>query len=143
MTTISLEGVHFHGDHGYHDEEQLIGNDFILDISVYADTSEAADKDDLSKTVNYETIYRLIEIEMRETAELLETLARRITDRIEDFFDNVKGVRIKLRKLNPPMGGRIAAASVEIRTGLFGLPLLSSLKALQDLADDLEDSGLE
>ncbi|HMQ90327.1 MAG TPA: dihydroneopterin aldolase [Flavilitoribacter sp.] len=131
MTIISLEGIHIHGDHGFHPEEQLMGNDFVLDVSVYVDTEAAAEEDDLGKTVNYETIYRFCEVEMRDTSDLIETLAQGIVARIEGYFEQVKGVRLKLRKLNPPLGGRVEAAAVEINTGLFLLPLQLAIKLLE------------
>lgn len=117
MAIIGLEGVRIRGSHGYYPEEQLLGNEFIIDIAVAVNTEKAAEHDDLYKTVNYETLFLLLQAEMREPTQLIETLAQRIVDRIEDHFDHVKGVRIKLRKLNPPLGGRVNLAFIELATG--------------------------
>ncbi len=117
MAIIGLEGIRLRGPHGFYPEEQLLGNEFVIDVAVAVDTDKAVENDDLYKTVNYETLFLLIQAEMREPAQLIETLAQRILDRIEDHFDQVKGIRLKLRKLNPPLGGRVDAAFITLSTG--------------------------
>ena len=42
-----------------------------------------------------------------------------IIERIEDHFEGIKGIKFKIRKLNPPFGGRVDCAAVEIKTGTF------------------------
>ncbi len=117
MAIIGLEGIRIHGPHGYYPEEQILGNEFIIDIAVFVNTEKAAEHDDLYKTVNYETLFLLVQAEMRQPTQLIETLAQRIVDRVEDHFDHVKGVRLKLRKLSPPLGGRVDLAFIELATG--------------------------
>ena len=73
MALIALEGVHFYAYHGFYEEEQIIGNNFILDVYVEANTGLAARTDDLFSTVNYETIYRICQMEMRTTTTKQQT----------------------------------------------------------------------
>ncbi|THH37682.1 dihydroneopterin aldolase [Neolewinella litorea] len=115
--TIGLEDVRFHAPHGYFEEEQLMGNEFSIDVEVEAMVAEAATEDDLGGTVNYATIYYLLQAEMKKPTRLLEALAYRMGQRILNQFDTVTSVRLKLRKLNPPLGGRVGAATVEVRLG--------------------------
>ncbi len=114
---IGLEDVRFHAPHGFYEEEHLMGNEFSIDVEVEASIMGAAQHDDLGGTVNYATIYYLLQAEMKKPANLLEALAYRMGNRIMNQFDNVSGVRLRLRKLNPPLGGKVGAAVVEINLG--------------------------
>lgn len=117
MAIIGLEGVRLRGPHGYYPEEQLLGTTFIIDLSVSIPVVEAGQQDDLHQTVNYETLYRLLKIEMKEPAQLIETLALRILHRIKEQFPDIEGAEIRLKKCNPPMGGTIDAAFIQLRIG--------------------------
>jgi dihydroneopterin aldolase len=140
MATIALEGMHFRAPHGFYAEENITGNDFILDVYVEADTTLAAKTDNLYEepdeeaeedapplSVNYETIYLLCESEMRKpVSKLLENVVQRIVLRLhrqftfeqdEEQISLIQGVRVRLRKLNPPLGGKVDAAFVEMSTG--------------------------
>ncbi len=119
-----------------------MGNEFSIDVEVDVEVAEAAAEDDLGATVNYATIYYLLQAEMKKPTQLLEALAFRIGNRILQQFDNVTGVRLKLRKLNPPLGGRVGAAFVEVELGgaAEGMPGLPSFGGQQTFEDD-EDDG--
>ncbi|MCP9237037.1 dihydroneopterin aldolase [Lewinella sp. JB7] len=120
MAKIGLEDVRFQAPHGFFEEEHLMGNEFSIDIEVEASVAGAAEEDDLGGTVNYSTIYYLLQAEMKKPAQLLEALAYRMASRIMNQFDGVASVRLKLRKLSPPLGGRVGAAFVEIELGGAG-----------------------
>ncbi len=142
MAIIALEGMHFRAMHGFYPEENIVGNDFILDVYVEADISGAARTDELYEelddedaeedipplSVNYETLYLICENEMRKTSKLLETVVQRIATRLHNYFTFeqdgeqiplIRGARVRLRKLNPPLNGKVDAAFVEISTGSF------------------------
>lgn len=117
MSTIALEGMHFYAYHGFYEEERIIGGNYLLDIYINANTAFAAKTDDLFETVNYETVYFICQSEMKKSSQLIETVAQRILNRIRDQFDHVQGVRIRLRKQNPPVDGQVDSAYVEISSG--------------------------
>lgn len=117
MATIALEGMHFYAYHGFYEEERIIGGNYLLDVYVSTNTIFAAKTDDLFKTVNYETVYFICQSEMKKSSQLIETVAQRILNRIRDQFDYVQGVRIRLRKLNPPVDGQVDSAYIEISSG--------------------------
>ena len=119
MALIALEDVRFFAYHGFYPEEQILGNEYRMDLYVEAQIMRAAKMDDLGSTVNYETLYFICHSEMKRTKALIETVAQSIVDRVHQHFHNVKGVRIRLKKLNPPMGGRVGCAFIEIETGVF------------------------
>jgi dihydroneopterin aldolase len=119
MAVIGLEGMRFNGPHGFYPEEEVLGNDFLIDIYIATDTRRAALRDDLGATVNYETVYLMVQSQMKKPAQLIETLADRIIARIEEFYGKLSGIRLVIRKLNPPLSGEVAAAYIEVTTGSF------------------------
>ncbi len=129
MRKIVLEGMLFHACHGYYQEEQIVGNQYQVDV--YLDTFiELADKnvklpmDDISTTINYETIYNICKLEMKKPVKMIETLAASILAKIKSYYKDIehpddyqvtiKHIRVRVSKFNPPMGGKIARAYVEI-----------------------------
>jgi len=119
MAIIGLEGMRFNGPHGYYPEEEVIGNDFLIDIYISVSTRRAVMDDDLNETVNYETVYLMVQSEMKKSTQLIETLADRIVFRVNDFYEHINGVKLIIRKLSPALGGEVAAAYVELKTGSF------------------------
>lgn len=117
---IGLEDVRIFAPHGFFEEEHLMGNEFSIDVEVEATITGAAQNDDLGGTVNYATIYYLLQAEMKKPTQLLEALAYRMGNRIMNQFDSVSTVKLRLRKLNPPLGGKVGAAVVEVSLGSTG-----------------------
>jgi len=114
MATISIEGMEFFAYHGCFKEEQVIGTKFRVDIFLEADTSVAEYSDNLDDTVNYLAVYLAVKEEMTIKSKLLEHVARRIIRRIKNDFPTVTKTRIKMRKINPPLGGKIDFVAVEM-----------------------------
>ncbi|OAV45977.1 dihydroneopterin aldolase [Lewinella sp. 4G2] len=111
---IGLKDVRIHAPHGFFEEEHYMGNEFSIDVEVDARIGGAASQDDLGQTVNYATIHYLLKAEMKRPTQLLEALAYRMAARIAEQFDNVDKVKLRLHKLNPPLGGKVAASWVEV-----------------------------
>lgn len=57
---IALRGMLFHSFHGVHQFERERGNDFRIDLVFEADLSRAAMSDNLSDTLDYEEVYRVV-----------------------------------------------------------------------------------
>ncbi|MEZ0540060.1 dihydroneopterin aldolase [Fibrella arboris] len=115
MGTISLEGLEFFAYHGFYDEEQKIGNKYAVDITVFADFSEAARLDRLSATVNYEALYRITADVMKQPARLLEHIAHSLIAGIKQQFPAVDSVEVSVSKFNPPIGGVCHRARITLR----------------------------
>ena len=114
MSSITLENMEFYAYHGCFAEEQIIGTRFLVDLFLETDTSEAESSDDLSKTVNYQEVYLLVKKEMEQKSKLLEHVARRILEEIALEYPQVKSARVKVSKMNPPLGGKLERVSVEL-----------------------------
>jgi len=115
MGTISLEGLEFFAYHGFYDEEQKIGNKYSVDITVTTDFTEAARRDKLSATVNYEELYRITHAAMQRPARLLEHIAHTIIGEIRKKYPDVVSVEVSVSKFNPPVGGVCHRARITLR----------------------------
>lgn len=114
MSTISIEGMEFFAYHGCFDEEQLIGTKFIVDLYFEVDTEEAELSDDLSKTINYQSVFLIVKEEMQQKSKLLEHIGRRILNRLKSEYPKIESATLKISKLNPPLGGKIENVSVTL-----------------------------
>lgn len=110
---IFIEGMKFYAHHGCFTEERTIGTWFVVDLYLYADTTGAQRTDDLEATINYAEVYGKVKSEMAVSSKLMEHVAGRIADRILRDYPEVEKLRIRLKKLNPPLGEKIEASGVE------------------------------
>ena len=113
MAWIVLEGMRFHAFHGVYDAERLLGADYIVDVWVKTSFARAAAADTVDHTINYETVYQVCRLEMEQPRHLIETVLHGIIARLKHQFNNMHALRVRLRKVHPPLGGRVAAAWVE------------------------------
>ncbi len=105
MGIVSLEGMEFFARHGFYEAERQLGNRYSVDVSVETDFTAAVRGDELSGTVNYEELYRIVQAEMETPSKLLEHLAGRIAHRIRLAFPGIKATEVSISKYNPPVGG--------------------------------------
>ncbi|KAF0131915.1 MAG: dihydroneopterin aldolase [Bacteroidetes bacterium] len=116
MAVISIEGMEFYAYHGCFKEEQLIGTWFVVDLFLTTDTTSAEQTDNLHETVNYLEVYQVVKREMEVNSKLLEHVGRRILKAVHDQFPSVEKARIKVRKMNPPLGGKMDFVSLTLET---------------------------
>jgi dihydroneopterin aldolase len=114
MIKVALNDIRIFAYHGFYPEEQILGNNFLLDIAVEFDPTDRDLADNLERTVNYEILYKIVQQEMKKTRSLLETVAQSITDEILKTYPFVFHICTKIKKLNPPMPGQIAYSLIEI-----------------------------
>ncbi len=115
MGKIVIEEMEFYAFHGHYQEEQIVGNRFLVDLEMEADLTEPASSDNLKDAVNYQQAYQIIKNEMRRTkSNLLENIGKRILDALYAEMDGIKKATIRIRKLNPPMGGPIKSVGIKM-----------------------------
>ncbi len=114
MALISIEKMEFYAYHGCFEEEQKIGTWFNVDLSLEVNTSKAEKSDNIEDTVNYQSVYQVVKEQMMIPSHLLENVARRILDAIGKNFPAVSYAWVKVKKMNPPLGGVMESVSVEI-----------------------------
>ncbi len=113
MGLIVLEGMRFHGKHGFYEEEQILGAWYMIDIQISTNLSLAAAEDELAHTINYETVYEICRIAMEKPTKLLETIVERIKSGLKYQFQTISEVTVSVKKENPPLGGQVAHSRVE------------------------------
>lgn len=122
MVIIKLNDIRIRAFHGVLEQEKIVGNNFLLDVTLYCDCNDALHTDNIKDTVSYADIYFLIKEEMSKKSNLLEHVCFRILDRIKKEYKTVKRVVVRITKENPPIGGDIRSASVEIDSIYYDNP---------------------
>jgi dihydroneopterin aldolase len=103
MLTILLSRIEFDGRHGATAVERRASRKFEVDVEVDVDVTAAERSDELVDTIDYSRVAEVIVgIGVGEPHRMLESLARRMVDNVRGRFPAIKGVRLELRKLNPP-----------------------------------------
>lgn len=110
---VSLEGVRFFAYHGFYPEEQILGTEFIIDVDTELEVYSSGE-DEISNTVNYENLFKIVSDEMKTPRKLLETVAHGILERIRHEYLAVKGIRVLIRKMHPPLGGDVKNSAIEL-----------------------------
>lgn len=114
LTTIAVEGMDFYAYHGCFKEETLIGTNFKVDIYLTVDTALAEAQDDMNGTVNYVEVYNRVKQQVMIPSKLIEHVAARIRDAVLADFPQVRRVKVKVAKLNPPIGEKIREVNVTL-----------------------------
>jgi dihydroneopterin aldolase len=115
VNIIRIKNAAFYGYHGVSTEEQNVGGKFEADVDIYTDFSEAAEADDLNKTVDYYEVYSFMnKIILEQKYYLIEALASEIAEGLLKNFSRINKVSVRLRKNNPPLGGVVDCVEAEI-----------------------------
>ena len=112
MGTIKISNIRVYAYHGCLVEEGKIGSDYRIDLSVKANLRSSAQTDQLADTVDYVHLNKIVKEEMAVRTKLLETVADLILDRILREIPLVNKAKIKVSKLNPPIGGNVEMVSI-------------------------------
>ena len=115
MEQIILKNIRVRSNHGCLVEEEQIGSDYRVDLKVTADLGRARSTDALEDTVDYVSLNRIVVEEMAVRAQLLEVVADRIVKRVFAEHHQVKGLTLKVAKINPPIGGDVAEVVLKIK----------------------------
>lgn len=113
MIKVALQGAKFFAYHGFYPEEQVLGNHFIVDVAVEFQQQHHYSDDQISHTVNYEQLYRIVDVQMKQTRKLLETVVQGIVDEIKKDYAFADTVQVSIKKLNPPLPGEVACSFIE------------------------------
>ena len=114
MGLILIEGMEFYAFHGHFKEEQIVGNKFLIDVTLETGMEKPMESDNLKDAVNYQQVYEIVKQEMQKKSHLLEHIAGRILNAIYSQMEGIKKATVKVTKLNPPVGGRVNSVSVVV-----------------------------
>ena len=116
MDTIRLKNIKIYAFHGCLVEEEKIGSDYLVNLTVKADLSKAAKTDKLADTVDYVHLQKIVREQMAIRSKLLEQVGQRIIDVVFSEISEVKSIKVTVAKMNPPIGGDVAEVSVTMKS---------------------------
>ena len=104
MITVQLHQLLFTAYHGVHEEEKVLGNEYIVDCAVefYEKTPVIYE---INETVNYAAIYDIIKNRMAIPTRLLETVVMEIGNEIILHYPDLKSIDITVKKSHPLIEG--------------------------------------
>jgi len=86
-----------------------------VDAELAVDLTAAAVSDDLTSTVTTAAVARrIVEVGTKERVNLIERLAGMIAETLLREFFPAREVRVRVRKLTPPLQGLVGTPSVEL-----------------------------
>ncbi len=112
---LLLDDVRFYGRHGVTAAEQAVGAWFSVDVELALDLTPATVSDELATTVDYGAVARrIVDIGTGQRVNLIERLAGLISEALLAEFP-AREIRVRVRKLTPPLAGVAGTPGVEIR----------------------------
>ena len=112
---IEVNGIKLYAYHGCLKEEGLIGGHYVVDVRVETDFALAAELDDLSQTVDYVDVNRIVSEEMAIRSKLIEHVGKRILDRIKSEVKSIQSLSVKIVKISPPINGDVDNVAIIIQ----------------------------
>lgn len=115
MDRIYIKGLSVYAHHGVKEQEKQLGQRFVVNAVLFADTRQAGLSDDLGLTVNYSKVSKDITAFMTEnTYDLIEAAAEHLAEHLLLAYDGLHGVDIEIMKPWAPVGLPVDTVSVRI-----------------------------
>ncbi|HAG70411.1 MAG TPA: 2-amino-4-hydroxy-6-hydroxymethyldihydropteridine pyrophosphokinase [Lachnospiraceae bacterium] len=115
MDYITISNLEVFGYHGVYEEEKKLGQKFLVSARLGLDLKFAGEDDDISESVHYGKVCRLIHDHMKEhTYHLIEAAAENLAEEILLTYGRVRNVSIEVKKPWAPIGIPLEAVSVTI-----------------------------
>jgi 7,8-dihydroneopterin aldolase/epimerase/oxygenase len=111
MLTIHLKSIRCLAHHGIFAEEKILGNEYEVDILIQCVTQTVIIQH-LSETIDYATVYQLLQKRMQKPTPLLETIASDFSYMILQDFPLAQSIRFSIHKMHPPIEGLIGQVGV-------------------------------
>lgn len=111
---ILVKDLKLFGYHGVREHEKKNGQYFIFNIRVDIEDEGLEDSDDLRETLSYSDVIKEVKkINKEQRCDLLETLSRKIAEKIIDMSDLVKKVDVRVEKPDPPIDEELGSVGVQ------------------------------
>lgn len=109
---IEVNGIRLYGFHGCLEEEARIGGHYEINVLITTDFTTAALSDDLSKTVDYVAVNKIVAEEMAIRSKLIEHVAMRMLKRLKVEIEHPANYSVRIVKLTPPINGDVESVAV-------------------------------
>lgn len=127
---ILIDGYELTGCHGVNPEEKVEPQRFVFSAQLDFDLTEAAETDDVEKTVSYAAVCKVIKAFFGESSrDLVETLALGAARRIMLAFPRLVRAAVTVAKPDAPMKGKFDSVGVtaEVKRSVAYVGMGSSL----------------
>lgn len=112
---IHLNEMVFYGYHGVHPEERVLGQRFIVNLTIETAPEEDSQIRHLHDTVDYTKIYAEVKHTMeKKQFHLLEDCANEILDSIFESFAKIISAEVKIKKPSVPINGSLGSVEIEM-----------------------------
>lgn len=112
---IAIDGLEVFANHGVYREENVLGQKFVVSLTLYTDLRRAGLHDDLDASIDYGAVCHLVDSYLREhTFKLIETAAEGVARELLGTYGSLLGVRVRVDKPWAPVGLPLASCGVEI-----------------------------
>lgn len=118
MDKIKIENLQVFAKHGVFPEENVLGQKFLISVTLYTDTRKAGKTDDLTASIHYGEVSQFITRFMQEhTYQLIERVAESLAEALLLETPLLEKVRVEVKKPWAPVGLPLDTVSVEIERG--------------------------
>jgi dihydroneopterin aldolase len=114
MDSIRINNIRCYSFHGCIEEEAQSGGYFLVDIEVNGNWRKAAASDHLEDAVDYVKLSDIAIHEMKQRANLIETVAYKIADQIQSAYPTAEGTRVSITKERAPIEQDVASVTVTV-----------------------------
>jgi len=112
MDYLLINNMQFYAYHGVYEQENKVGNNFMVDLKLGADLSQACKSDSLEDAINYASVFDKVKSVMHTPCKLIEHLAENICTTLKATFPQIQTIEIKVTKANPPIPGQLDSVSI-------------------------------
>ncbi|WP_116412543.1 dihydroneopterin aldolase [Subtercola boreus] len=114
LDSLTVTGLTVQANHGVYEHERRDGQPFVIDLTVWLDTTSAAASDDLDQTLNYGVLAKQVhDAVAADPVDLIETLAERVAG-IALASPVANRVRVTVHKPEAPITVPFADVSITI-----------------------------
>lgn len=115
---IEVNDIKLYAFHGCLPEEEKVGGHYSVDVKITTDFTLSTQSDDLSDTVDYVLVNKIVKEEMAIRSKLIEHVGQRIVNRIKKEAKGIDTLLVKIIKHTPPINGDVANVAIIIEETL-------------------------
>lgn len=115
---IEVNDIKLYAFHGCLPEEEKVGGHYSVGVKITTDFTLSTQSDDLSDTVDYVLVNKIVKEEMAIRSKLIEHVGQRIVNRIKKEAKGIDTLLVKIIKLTPPINGDVANVAIIIEETL-------------------------
>jgi 7,8-dihydroneopterin aldolase/epimerase/oxygenase len=114
INIIKVNKIKLYAYHGCLAEETKIGGNYEVNVVLHTNFMKAAECDNLSFTIDYVLVNKIVHEEMAIPSKLIEEVGLRILNRFKKELNQVEKSSVEIVKLCPPINGDVESVSIII-----------------------------